>query len=685
MTTRGIVVLVAFAWSCPAFADEGMWLPNKPPRELLKSKYQFDLTDAWMEKVQKASIRFNNGGSGSFVSPEGLVVTNHHIGADALQKLSSKGKDLYHDGFLARTRAEELKCPDLELNVLEEIEDVTKQVQDAVKGDLSAAESAAARRAAIARITKESTEKTKLRSDVVTLFHGGLYHLYRYKRYTDVRLVMAPEHGIAFFGGDSDNFEYPRWNLDVCFFRVYENGEPLKTKHWFRWNADGPKEGDLVFVSGHPGTTNRLETLARLIHRRDVTLPYTLSMLRYREALLSQYAEKGPEQRRNAMKDLFPVANARKALTGQYQGLLDPGILAAKEKIERSVKDAFEGEAGKDKSSPWQKIADAQTKLRSFEREYFLLERGDAFDSKLFKIARHLARLADELPKDDGRRVPEYRSSGLESLKFQLFSPAPISIDLERVKLAASLSFLAENLGGEHPLVRSIFDGTSPAKRAEELVAGTKLSDPQERKRLFDHGKVAIDASDDPMIALVRKIDDQARKLRQTYDESEEVQQQAYATISRLLFEKFGDKIAPDATFTLRLAFGTVQGYEVDGAALPYATEFSGLFARGDEQGQREPFAVPQKWIEAKGKLDLKTPFNFVSTADTIGGNSGSPVLNRAGELVGINFDRNRHGLVRNFVYTDFQARHISVHSKAVLEALKKIYAADDLVRELTK
>ena len=688
MAIRGFAFLMAIAVSCPAFADEGMWLPNKPPRELLKSKYQFDLTDAWLEKVQKASIRFNNGGSGSFVSPDGLVVTNHHIGADALQKLSSKGKDLYHDGFLARTRADELKCPDLELNVLEEIEDVTKQVQDAVKEGASAADAAAARRAAIARIAKESTEKTKLRSDVVTLFHGGLYHLYRYKKYTDVRLVMAPEHGIAFFGGDSDNFEYPRWNLDVCFFRVYENGEPLKTKHWFRWNAEGPKEGDLVFVSGHPGTTNRLETVARLKHRRDFTLPYTLQTLRYREALLSQYAEKGPEQRRNAMKDLFPVANARKALTGQYQGLLDPAILKAKAKAEQVLHEMFSGFeplGGPKIMSPMKRIADAQTKLQEFERNYFLLERGDAFDSKLFKIARHLVRLADDLPKDDGKRLPEYRSSALESLKFQLFSPAPISTDLERVKLAGSLSFLAENLGGEHPLVAEILDGKTPAQLSTDMLSGSKLANVQERQRLFDQGKVAIDGSNDPLIVLARRIDARTRELRQKHDEVEEIQQQEYSSISRLLFREYGDGIAPDATFTLRLAFGTVQGYEVDGAPLPYATDFAGLFARGDEQGQRDPFAVPQRWLDAKGKLDLKTPFNFVSTADTIGGNSGSPVLNRAGELVGINFDRNRHGLVRNFVYTDYQARHISVHSKSVLEALMKIYGAVELVRELTK
>lgn len=673
---------LALLFLAPALrADEGMWLLNHPPRELLRERYQFDLKDPWLENVQKASIRFNNGGSGSFVSPDGLVVTNHHIGADSLQKLSKKGKDLYHDGFLAKNQEEELKCPDLELNVLQEIVDVTKEVQSAVKPEMTPAEALAARKAVLARITRESFENTKLRSDVVTLYHGGAYHLYRYKKHTDVRLVMAPEHAIAFFGGDTDNFEYPRYNLDVCFFRVYENDRPLKTPHYFRWSAEGPREGDLVFVSGHPGTTNRLETLDRLIHRRDFTLPYTLQLLRFREALLLQYAEKGPEQRRWANKDLYPVANARKALTGQYHGLLDPGILRTKKTIEDELRQPIEKDPAREKAfgSPWKRIAEAQKKLQKFERDYFLLERGDAFDSRLFRIARHLVRLADELKKEDAGRLPEYRSAGLESLKFQLFSPAPISHEIERVKLTGSLAFLAENLGGGHPLVKKIFAGKSPAQRAEELISGTRLADVGERKKVFEGGA----KSDDPLLVLAREIDAEARKLRQRHDEIEEIQQQASAGISRALFEKFGSRVAPDATFTLRLAFGVVKGYRADGQDLPYTTDFGSAFARAEEQGYRDPFVLPASWGKAKDRLDLKTPFNFVSTADTIGGNSGSPVLNRAGELVGINFDRNRHGLVRNFVYTEEQARHISVHSRAVLEALRKIYGADRLVQEL--
>lgn len=665
----------------PLAADEGMWLLNNPPRALLQKKYQFDLSDAWLQRVQRASVRFNNGGSGSFVSPRGLVVTNHHIGADSILKLSTKDKDLYRDGFYARSEAEELKCPDLELNVLQDIEDVTAPVQAAVKPEMSPAEALAARKAVFARLTKESQQRTGLRSDIVTLYQGGLYHLYRYQRYTDVRLVMAPEHGIAFFGGDSDNFEFPRYNLDVCFFRVYDGGKPVQSKFFFPWSAQGPAEGDLVFVSGHPGTTNRLETLAHLKHRRDVTLPYQLQKLRHREALLSQHAEKGPEQRLHAQEDLFPVANARKAFTGQYQGLLDPGLMAVKAKAETDLRASLASD--KSGSSPWQRLADVHVRLAEFEKLYSLLEKGDAFDSRLFRIARHLVRLADELPKEDGQRLSEYRSAGLPSLKFQLLSPAPIPAELERVKLAGSLSFLAEHLGGEHPLLVKILAGRSPAARAEELVAGTKVQDVPERQRLLDAGKAGIDAADDRMLQFARLIDTEARALRQRYDELDEVRQQAYGDIARGIFARYGTVVPPDATFTLRLAFGTVQGYRAEGQAVPFATTFGQMYARADEQGQREPFALPPRWRDGKSKLDLQTPFNFASTADTIGGNSGSPVLNRAGELVGINFDRNRFGLVRNFVYTDEQARHISVHSRAVLEALRNLYQADALLREL--
>lgn len=661
-------------------ADEGMWLVNQAPRDLLKKKYGFDLTDPWLQKVTKGSIRFNNGGSGSFVSPDGLAITNHHIGSDSVQKLSTKEKDYYRDGFLARTLDEELKCPDLELNVLQEILDVTRDVQDAIKPDMKPAEAVAARKAVLARITKESLEKTGLRSDIVTLYHGAQFHLYRYKKYTDVRLVMAPEHQIAFFGGDSDNFEYPRYNLDICFFRVYENGKPAKTPDYFKFSETGPKAGDLVFVSGHPGTTNRLETYAKLLHRRDYTLPYMLQMLRFREALLSQYAEKGAEYRRWAQRDLFPVANARKALTGQYHGLLDPAILKQKKAIE----DELRPTDLKADADPWQRIDAAQKKFGDIEKYYFLFERGDAYDSRLFRIARHLVRLAEELPKEDSKRLGEYRSSALESLKFQLFSPAPISREFEQMKLAGSFYFMVEQLGTGSLSAKAVLGEKSIPDKARELIAGTKLDDVAERKRLFEGGAKAIAESKDPLILFAREIDAGDRRIREGYEERDEILQQAYTEIAKIRFKKFGTSIAPDATFTLRLAFGTVQGYEVDGVKLDYATTFDEMYRRAKEQNYQDPFHLPKRWLDQRGKLEGKTPFNFVSTADTIGGNSGSPVLNRAGEFVGINFDRNRHGLVRNFVYTDHQARHISVHSRAILEALTKMYGADGLTKELT-
>ena len=571
---------------------------------------------------------------------------------------------------------------------------MTDRVTKAVPTSLAPDKAAAARRAVLADIEKESLAATGLRSDVVTLYQGGLYHLYRSKKYTDVRLVFCPEAAVAAFGGDVDNFEYPRHSLDVAFFRAYENGQPAKTPDHFKWSTTGPTAGDLVFVTGHPGATQRLETVAKLKHRRDVTLPYTLARARALEAALIQFGEESPEQRRQAANDLHRVANGRKQFVGQLDGLNDRLILAAKEAQENELRQAYVRTLSPyapgfllppGSLDPWQQVDRAQQAFTPFEREYALFERGDALASDLYATARHLVRLAEELPKPNAERLREYRDSALDSLKQQLFSPAPLYPALEQRKLQTSLAFAAEQLGGDHLTVLKVFGGRSPSQQAAGLARGTRLFDVAERKKLFDGGKAAVEATTDPMILLARRLDGDARRLRKRFDEEvDEPERQGFAAIAGVRFQALGTGVPPDATNTFRVAYGTVKGYEVDGKPVPPNTTFGGAFERSTALGGGEPFALPRRWLDGKAKLDLSVPYNFASTADTIGGNSGSPVLNTAGELVGINFDRNRHGLVRNFVYTDVQARHIAVHSRAVLEALAKLYDAGELVRELT-
>ncbi len=668
----------------PVGADEGMWLFTDPPRKLLKERYNFDATDAWLEHVQKSSVRFNSGGSGSFVSEDGLVLSNHHVGADTLQKVSSKEKDYLKLGFYARTLDEEIKAPDLELNVLMSIEDVTARVNAAVKAGASDEESFKARRAVMAEIEKESKDKSGLRSDVVTLYQGGRYHLYRFKRYTDVRVVFAPEQQIAFFGGDPDNFEYPRYDLDVCFFRAYEDGKPAKIEHYLKWSQTGTKDGDLTFVSGHPGRTSRSLTMSELEYTRDYRLPKTMERLNRLEVLLMSYSGRSQENARRAKDELFGVQNSRKANVGRLAGLLDPAVIAKKAADEKKLRDATASrDEFKDVVGAWDRIAAAQKVIADNARVYNLLEGGSAFGSELFGIARTLLRAGEERPKPNGERLREFVESSRDSLELGLFSDKPIYEDLEELLLADSLTYLVAEMGATNKTVQDVLAGKSPRARATELVQGTKMKDVSFRKKLYEGGKSAVDGASDPMIALARLVDADARAARKIVENQGEAKQQAHAAIAKARFAVEGTSSYPDATFTLRLAFGTVKGFSEGGKQIPAHTVYAGLYERAEEQEHRPPFDLPKIWLDRKSKLDLKTPFNFVSTADIIGGNSGSPVIDRKGEFVGIIFDGNIQSLVLDFIYTDEQARAVSVDSRGIIEALRNIYRTDKLVAEL--
>lgn len=667
------------------WADEGMWLFNHPPRALLRERYQFDATDAWLDHLQKASVRFSSGGSGSFVSEDGLLISNHHVGADALQKLSTKEKNYLRDGFYAPAFDKEVKCLDLELNVLQSIEDVTARINAAIPKEADAATAFAARRKIIAEVEKESLEQTGLRSDVVTLWQGGAYHLYRFKRYTDVRLVFAPEQQIAFFGGDPDNFEFPRCDLDVCLFRAYEDGKPARVKDYLRFSPTGAKAEELVFVSGHPGRTSRLLTMAELKFVRDVALPERLTNLKRIEVLLAAWSARSEENARRAKDDLFGVQNSRKALNGRLAGLLDPTLISKKEKVENEFKARLPGkEEFAEARVAYDKLAEATKVLAAQNTRHGLLEGGQAFRCESFSIARTLLRAGEERPKPNGARLHEFSDASKQSLELDLFSDKPIYADLEILTLTDSLTFLAGKLGVEDPLVQQILAGKSPRERAAELINSTQVREVMFRKRLYEGGASAVTTANDPMIELARRVDPEARATRKVAEDQGEIKRQAHAAISRARNALLGTSGYPDATFTLRLAFGTVMGYQEAGVDVPPMTTFASLYERAGEMQNQPPFDLPPVWAKRKSRLNLRTPLNFVSTCDIIGGNSGSPVVNRAGEFVGIIFDGNLQSLPWDYVFDDTQGRATSVSSPAILEALNKVYGAKAVARELT-
>jgi len=689
-----ITISCLIGFTAVATADEGMWLFNAPPLRHLKEKYNFEPTPQWLDHLQKASVRFNSGGSGSFASANGLVITNHHVGADTLQKISSQEHNYLRDGFYARTQTEEIKSTDLELNVLESIEDVTARVNGAVKSGMTPDQALAARSSAIAQIEKESKEKTALRSDVITLYQGGAYHLYRYKRYDDIRLVFAPEQQMAFFGGDPDNFEYPRFDLDICIFRVYENGHPARTDNFLKWNVHGPSDGELTFVSGSPGKTDRQLTLDELADTRDRYLPYVLRMFNRREVLELAYSARSFENARRARDDLFGDQNNRKRYDGYLAGLLDPEIWSQLQAREQKLRDAIMRDPKlRSTIGAYDRIKKAETEIAKRAPIYNYLEQERpitigyraprALSGNLFKYARLLIRAVDERAKPNGERIPEFRDSARESLELELFSTEPIYDDYEIVRLTDSLTDFASQFGANDPLVQKVLAGKSPHARAVELVSGTKLKDVGVRKNLYKGNPAALQAAHDPMIDLARLIDGPARTARKLYNAQEEIKKQAYSEIAKARFAIEGTNNYPDATFTLRLSYGTVRGYEQDGKQIPAFTDFAGLYQRSGEHDNKPPFDLPQRWIDKKSNLNLTTHFNFVSDADIIGGNSGSPVVNKANEFVGIIFDGNIQSLVLDCIYTDKQARAVSVDSAAITEALRKVYDANALADEL--
>src|SRR5215813_1886352 len=668
-----------------ALADEGMWPFNNVPRAEIKKKYGFDVTDEWLKKVQMASVRFNNGGSGSFVSPNGLVLTNYHIVEDIVGEVSTPEKDLAKEGFVARTRAEEIKAPSLELNQLISIEDVTARVTGAVKANATDAEAFAARRAEIAAIEQESTKATGLRSDVVPLYQGGQYNLYRYKKYTDVRLVFVPEFQAAFFGGDPDNFNFPRFNIDMSLVRVYENDQPVHPENYFKWSTAGAKEGSLVFVTGNPGSTSRLYTVAHLQDLRDNAIPIVLRLLERRETMLKKYMAMGEEQTRQAQNELNSVQNSLKVYRGQLAGLKDKALMDRKMKEEAALRKSVAANPERQKmyGDAWDEITKAHQTLPYYIRERRIFDQAGGFNSTLFGFARALVRMATESEKPNDQRLPEYTDARRASLENSLYSPAPIHLDLEKLQLADSLGFMVELLPN-HPLVKQVMEGKTPEARAAELIDGTKLASVDYRKELAKGGIKAIESSTDPMIKLARLIDPLARELRSRYEtEVAGVQLSSYSKIARARFETEGNKLYPDATFTLRLSYGTVKGYLENGKKIAPFTTLGGLYERSAQFKGEFPYNLPPRWIEKKSAIDLKTPFNFVTTNDIIGGNSGSPTINKNTELIGLIFDGNIQSLVGDFMYDESVNRAISVDSRAMLEVMRKVFNATDLVAEL--
>ncbi len=668
-----------------ARADEGMWTLDAFPSEKVAQAYGFAPDQAWLDHVRLSALRLARGCSASFVSARGLVQTNHHCALACVQQLSSAGRDYVTTGFYAARDEDELRCPAVEANQLLAIVDVTERINAAVAGKDGAAFTDAMK-AVKAEIARDCAGgDPDLRCDVVELYHGAIYNLYKYRRYQDLRLVFAPEIGIAFFGGDLDNFEFPRYALDVAYMRVYLNGKPLDTGASFlRYAAADARPGDLTFTAGHPGATNRLDTVAQLQFRRDVALPRDLLYLAEEREALTEFARRGAEEARISTGALFGVGNSFKAKKGQLDALVDPAIIAERTKAEHELRARLQSDPRLRTryGAAWDAVAAAVERDRVRYDRYVFTEGGRGFESRLFGLAKVLVRHAAEARKPQAERLAEYTDANFPILRQTVTSPAPIYPQLERLTLAFSLAKLRETLGPDDPFVKKVLAGKSPEARAAELVDGTALTDVGLCTRLLDADPATIAASRDSMLTLARSIDPDLRAIRQEHEDDVATPLAKNAgLIARARFEMFGRAIYPDATFTLRISYGAVAGYRDGGKDVDPITRIGGLFARASGIA---PFRLPPSWIAARPDLGPNQPLDFVTTNDIIGGNSGSPMINRAAEVVGVVFDGNRQSLGGAFGYDPSVNRAIAVSVGAIRMALAKVYHADRLVDELS-
>lgn len=675
-----------------AHADEGMWTYNNFPAAKVKAKYGFEPGKDWLDHLRLSSVRIAGGCSASVVSSSGLVMTNHHCARECIENLSGlQKKDFNRDGFFAKAEKDEARCPGMELNQLAEITDVTKRVQDATKG-VADDKFSDAQKSAIAAIEKECGTSDDVRCEVVTLYRGGRYDLYKYQRFQDIRLVFAPEDGIAFFGGDPDNFTFPRYDLDVSFVRIYgKDGKPAKLEHFLAWSDGTIKEGDATFVSGNPGGTSRGLTVAQLDDDRDYRLPLSLFRLAELRGYVTEYQSRGKEQKRHSNDLLFGVENGFKALKGRHAALADKAFYGQLVKNEQDFRAKVKAkpELEKQYGAVWETIANLTKKQQAYRKEYNALERGPT--SELFGLARAIVRYADESPKPNGERLKEFTDARLPQLKSRVLANTPIYDEFEIATLTYSLTKVREDLGADHPFIKRVFGNKSPAEIATAAIKGTRLKDIKTdktgnatggfRKELFDGGKAKVDASKDPMLELARAFDPDARAIRKKYEtEVDGPIKKQQELLARARFAVYGDAIYPDATFTLRLSYGAVEGYEENGARV---TPFSKLGGAFDRHTGADPYALPKTWLAAKSKLNLEVPFNFVTSNDIIGGNSGSPMVNAKGEVVGLVFDGNIQSLGGDYGFDASVNRTVAVHSASLIEAIDKVYGAKRLVDEL--